>query len=100
MNELFETQAEQLPFPITWEIEPCNQTVGGLHVATDGTLWVSHARSEHDLPEGVFLTYDTFAPNGHWLQEVHIACPLEIIPAGKNVGRVVQRRSCIVDGEE
>lgn len=74
INELFEVQAAQLPFPITWEIEPSEPAVGGLHVDSGGTLWVSHNRSGHDRPAGVFTSYDTFDAAGRWLQEVRVAC--------------------------
>ena len=72
IDELFEVQAEQLPFQITWETEPTEQYVGGLHVWTDGTLWVSHNRSGHDLPEGVFTSFDSFDMDGRWQQVVHL----------------------------
>ncbi len=74
IDELFEVQASQLPFPITWEIEDCEQTLGGLHVDTDGTLWVAHNRSDHELPDGVFTSYDTFDRDGNWQQRVRVAC--------------------------
>jgi len=74
VNELFEVQAEQMPFPITWQIEPTEQFVSGLRVDSSGTLWVSHNRSEHDLPAGIFTSFDTFNAQGQWQQVVHIAC--------------------------
>jgi hypothetical protein len=74
VDELFEVQASRLSFPITWEIEPTEQYVSGLHVTTDGTLWVAHNRSTHDLPEGIFTEYDTFDPQGRWRQRVRVAC--------------------------
>jgi hypothetical protein len=74
INELFEVQAAQMPFPITWEIEPTEQYIGGMHVDTSGTLWVSNNQSESNLPPGIFTSYDTYDTTGHWKQAVHIAC--------------------------
>ena len=36
VNSLFEVQARNLPFDITWEIEPYEQTLSALHVDADG----------------------------------------------------------------
>jgi len=74
INELFQVQADQLPFPITWEIEPTEPYVGGMHVDTAGTLWVSNHRSDHELPEGIFTSFDTFDPDGRWRRVVQVAC--------------------------
>jgi len=75
MNELFEVQNDRLPFEITWEVEKTEQTLAGLRVAEDGNLWVEHARSDLDLPAGVFKSYDVFTPEGVWLREAQVRCP-------------------------
>ena len=74
MNALFEEQDRALPFRITWEVEPCEQAVGGMTVTADNELWVSHARSGLDLPEGVFQRYDVFDESGQWVRELHVRC--------------------------
>jgi len=74
MDALFRVQASQLPYPITWEIEPTEQFISGLRVDASGTLWVSHNRSNSELPAGIFTAYDTFDTAGRWLQVVHVAC--------------------------
>lgn len=72
MDALFEVQDSQLPFRITWEVEKYEQTVTGLHVAQDGTLWVQHARSGYEQPDGILETYDTYDAEGRWIQKVAI----------------------------
>jgi hypothetical protein len=74
MNALFEVQAKQLSFDITWEVETHEQAISGMHVAADNTLWVQHSRSGRDQSPGVLLTYDLFDSQGRYLQEVSIAC--------------------------
>ncbi len=73
-NALFEVQARNLPFDITWEVEKYYQTVAGLHVTADGTVWVQHSRSDQDQPSGVMLSYDLFDAGGRYLREARIAC--------------------------
>jgi hypothetical protein len=46
--------------------------ISDLFVTEDGVLWVQHSRSGRDQPEGVLLTYDTFDPEGNYLQEVSV----------------------------
>jgi hypothetical protein len=74
MNALFEVQARNLPFDITWDVESYEQTLVALYVTRDGVLWVEHSRSGRDQPEGIFKTFDTFDSHGHYLQEVSVAC--------------------------
>lgn len=57
------------------EIEPRHQAIHRLWVDEAGYLWVHHSRSDRDLPEGVFATYDRFDPNGVYIQRVEIFCP-------------------------
>jgi hypothetical protein len=72
INALFEVQARNLNFPITWEVEPYAQTVAGLRVDEAGNLWVSHSLSEHDQPEGIMTSYDVFGPDGRWREVVQV----------------------------
>jgi hypothetical protein len=74
MNELFEIQDQRLPFDITWEVEKTEQVLAGLRVDEAGNLWVEHARSGRDQPEGVFKSYDVFRSDGTWLREAQVVC--------------------------
>lgn len=74
MNALFEEQDRALPFRITWDVEPSDQTVAELIATKDGELLVAHSRSGLDLPEGVFSSYDVFDPDGTWSHELHVRC--------------------------
>ena len=53
-------------------LEPNEPAITEMHIDDEGVLWVQHNRSGHDQPEGVLFTYDTFSPEGVWLQEVSI----------------------------
>jgi hypothetical protein len=48
--------------------------ISELFVAEDGTLWVQNSHSGRDQAAGILLTYDTFDPEGQYLQQVSIAC--------------------------
>lgn len=74
INALFEEQDRALPFRITWDVEPCDQTVGELIVTDKGNLMVAHSRSGRDLPEGVFARYDVFDHEGRWRHELNVRC--------------------------
>ena len=52
------------------ETEPCLRE---LRVDSEGRLWVWHARSYEDQPDGIFATCDLFAPNGSYLAELQLA---------------------------
>ena len=74
LNALFEEQDRALPFRITWEIEPCDQSVGELIVMAENQLLVASSRNFLDLPEGIFCRYDVFDPQGRWSHELDIRC--------------------------
>jgi hypothetical protein len=74
LNALFEEQDRALPFRITWEVEPSDQTVGELIVLADGSLLVASSRTYLDLPEGIFCRYDVFDSRGRWSHELDISC--------------------------
>jgi hypothetical protein len=74
INALFEEQDRALPFSITWDVEPCDQTIGELIVLGDGRLLVAHSRSGRDLPDEVFTRYDVFDSEGGWDHELHVRC--------------------------
>lgn len=47
--------------------------INEIFVTDEGTVWVCHNRSHHDLPAGIMASYDTFDSQGNYLQEVHVA---------------------------
>ncbi len=72
-NALIDAWTTGFPGEVIKEVEEYEPAIVDLHVDDDGVLWVLHSRSGEDQPEGVFLTYDTFSPEGEWLQEVSFA---------------------------
>ena len=50
-------------------METFEPPISEMHVDDHGVLWVLHSRSGTDQPDGIFQTYDTFSPDGTWLQE-------------------------------
>ena len=49
--------------------------IRGLHAMPGGEVWVRTSRSAVDQPPGVMLTYDVFDPEGHFQEQVGVACP-------------------------
>jgi hypothetical protein len=43
-------------------------------VDEQGQLWVRHARSAREQPDGVMLTLDLFDPDGHFAKQVSFVC--------------------------
>jgi hypothetical protein len=59
-----------IEFPFDYaEHEMC---IRGLFLDDRGHLFVRHAASHRDLPAGVFLRLDEYAPDGAWLGEVEV----------------------------
>jgi hypothetical protein len=69
-DALIDAWTTGFPGEVIKNIEENEPTIVDMHVDDEGILWVLHSRSGEDQPEGVFLTYDTFSPEGKWLQEV------------------------------
>jgi 6-bladed beta-propeller len=72
LNALVDAWTEGFPGEMIRDLETIEPSIVDMHVDDDGILWVQHSRSGRDQPEGVLLTYDTFSPDGAWLQEVSI----------------------------
>ncbi len=70
LNALVDAWLTGFPGEMERELETTEPAITEMHVDDEGILWVLHSRSGKDQPEGVFLTYDTFAADGTWLQEV------------------------------
>jgi len=47
----------------------------GVQVADDGSLWIRHARSGENLPDGVLVRLDVFDADGHFRRQVDVAAP-------------------------
>ncbi len=74
MRQALEAQGRQFPGEVRIEIEETEPAIQRIDVATDGTIWVLHADSTHEQPEGVMLTFDVFDPEGHLIRQVQVAC--------------------------
>jgi len=73
MNALVDAWIQGFPGEMPRDLEAYEPTISEMFVAEDGTLWVQHSRSGHDLPPGILLSFDTFDTGGKYLQEVHFA---------------------------
>lgn len=73
MNALVDAWIQGFPGEMPRDLEAYEPAITEMFVRDDGTLWVQHSRSGHDLPPGILLSFDTFDPGGQYLQEVHIA---------------------------
>lgn len=58
----------------TTSIEDGPPAVTSMHTTSDGYLWVQHSRSGRDQEDGIFLTYDVFDKDGHFIKQVSLAC--------------------------
>ncbi len=56
------------------EISSTDPCVLRLEVRKDGYLWVLHSRSNLEQPEGIFQTWDVFAPDGNFVRQVAVDC--------------------------
>lgn len=70
LDALVEAWMQGVPGDVVKEIEETEPAITEMHVDDNGVLWVLSSRSGNEQPEGIFLTYDTFSPDGTWLQEV------------------------------
>jgi len=57
------------------EISATAPCISRLEVRDDGNLWVLHSRSTLEQPEGIYHTWDVFAPDGEFVRQVAVACP-------------------------
>jgi len=70
LNALVDAWFEGFPGEVGRDLDSHEPPLSEMHVDDNGVLWVMHSRSGKDQPDGIFLTYDTFSPDGTWLQEV------------------------------
>jgi len=59
---------------VTKEISATDPCILRLEIRNDGHLWVLHSRSTLEQPEGIFHTWDVFAPEGHFVRQVAVTC--------------------------
>jgi hypothetical protein len=62
------------PGEVEQVVEDYEPAIAEMFVDEQNVLWVQHSRSGLDRAAGIMLTYDTFAPDGTWLQEVSVRC--------------------------
>jgi hypothetical protein len=51
--------------------------IRGLQILADGTIWIRTCYAERDLPDGVYIRYDVFSPEGEFLREVRVVCDVD-----------------------
>ena len=99
------------PNPDTYpefDLKKTERAITSLQVDGQGRLWVQHARSNRDLPEGVFLNLDLYDDRGQWQREVQLVCEGSSISDGVRFlgdgrvllikGFVVARLACLGSG--
>jgi hypothetical protein len=72
---IMEAQTNNFPFPVETEIEKFEQDVSDLRVDRDGRIWVLPSRQMFAPAPGSFATYDVFAPDGAFVEQVRVNCP-------------------------
>lgn len=109
ITALFESWAGRNPE--TWprfDLKDTERAITALHVDGQGRLWVQHSRSNRDVPDGVFLTFDLYDADGVWQREVSFACEGNPVSDGVRFlrdgrvllikGFVVARLACLGSG--
>lgn len=78
IRQLAERRYRTAPFEVKYEFEDTEPVIAwyhrGLYVDENGRLWVRHARSDRDQPDGVMLTLDVFDAGGHFEKQVAFRC--------------------------
>lgn len=75
IHAVYEASARESPYKQESVVEPCPPAISALRVDAGGRLWVLHSRSADGQPAGIMQSYDIFAPDGRYLEQVAIACP-------------------------
>jgi len=70
LNALIDAWFEGFTGEVGRELDSHEPPLSEMHVDDNDLLWVMHSRSGKNQPDGIFLTYDTFSPDGIWQQEV------------------------------
>jgi hypothetical protein len=90
IEAVFASAARQIPGEFTSIIEPKNPVIESLFVDNEQRLWVQHSHSAHDRPDGAFITFDVFAADGRYEQEMAVYCEgdpaydqLKFLPDGR-----------------
>lgn len=91
-----------------FDLKKTERAISSLQVDGQGRLWIQHARSNRDLPEGVFLNLDLCDDKGVWQREVRLECEgspisdgLRFLGDGRVLlikGFVVARLACLGSG--
>jgi hypothetical protein len=91
-----------------FDLKKTERAISSLQVDGQGRLWVQHARSNRDLPDGVFLNLDLYGDKGAWQREVQLVCEGSSISDGIRFlgdgrvllikGFVVARLACLGSG--
>jgi len=58
-------------------VEDFDPAITAIETAFDGNIWILSGNGTHDLPEGIYRSYDVFDPQGHYLEVIHLAAALD-----------------------
>jgi hypothetical protein len=75
VNAQMEAQTRNIPFEVKTSVETTEPDITSLRVAPDGSIWVLTSRGGREQPDGIMQTYDVFNSEGHYIEQVAIACP-------------------------
>lgn len=73
VQSVFEGLSRNMGGNLKMDISATNQAVAGMFIDSENRLWVKHAKSGDNLPEGILLSFDLFDAQGQYLSEVHLA---------------------------
>jgi hypothetical protein len=96
INALVDAWITGFPGEMPRELDSYEPAITEMFVQDNGTLWVQHSRSGRNQPEGVLLTFDTFDPEGKYVQEVSVAA--EGDPAYDGVKFLDDERVLLIKG--
>ncbi len=68
-----EAQLSQVP-GAKFDISRTEPDINSLRIGADGNLYVTSSHSGFEQPEGVFVTYDVFDPDGAFIKQVSVKC--------------------------
>lgn len=78
VRALYESAVASMPFDFTIHVEENEPTIAAfhrpLHLAEDGSLWVTTSPGLMNQPDGILKTVDVFDAEGHFVRRIAMAC--------------------------
>lgn len=74
-ERIMEAQSRQLPPGTATEVARDEQDVWGLDCQADGSVWVTTSRGMYQPPDGAFIAWDVFDPEGVYVRQVVARVP-------------------------